>query len=93
MNIRRYMELIARIGYTGAPLKNLETELSQEWGVSVKTIWYYINQLKKEGLVRYRRDWRRGPIWIVPTPQLKELVAELEKGWNPEYLRRYVRQG
>ena len=91
MNIRRYMELIARIGYTGAPLKKLETELSQEWGVSVKTIWYYINQLKKEGLVRYRRDWRRGPIWIVPTPELKEMIAEIEKNWAPEWMKRYVK--
>ncbi len=91
MNLRRYMQLIAEIGYTGRPLKDLETELSREWGVSTKAIWYYINQLKQEGLVKYSRAWRRGPITVVPTPKLKEMVAELEKGWSPEIMKRYVK--
>ncbi len=91
MNLRRYLELIAKIGYVGKPLRKLEDELSSEWGVSRKTIWYYINQLKREGLIKYSREWRRGPIAIVPTPQLKKIMAELEKEWSPALLKRYVK--
>ena len=91
MNLRRYIELIAKIGYIGRPLKDLETELSREWRVSMKTVWYYINQLKNEGLVKYSRNGRRGPIWVMPTPKLKEIIAELEKGWSPELMKRYVK--
>ena len=81
MNIRRYWEIIIRVGYVGAPLKRLETELAKEWGCSRKTVWYYVNQLRNEGLLKYRREWKRGPIWVVPTPELRELVARLAKTW------------
>ncbi len=91
MNIRRYLEIIAYIGYVGRPLKEVEDELSERWGVSRKTIWYYINQLKREGLVKYSREWRRGPIWVMPTPALKVMVAAIEKEWEPSILKRYVK--
>jgi hypothetical protein len=38
MNLRRYVQIISRIGYVGRPLKDLEMELSREWGVSTKTV-------------------------------------------------------
>ena len=55
-NFRRYIQLIAEIGYVGRPLKDLETELSRERGVSTKTIWYYIiSRSGKTGKVFVRK--------------------------------------
>ena len=91
MELRRYLEIIATIGYVGKPLRTLETELSQKWGITTKAVWFYINKLRKEGLVKYQREWKRGPIRVVPTPELKEIIANIEKEWSPTLMKRYVK--
>jgi len=81
MFFERYLELIAEIGYVGKPLKSLETELSERWGVSVRAVYYMIIKLRKEGLVRFRRYGRSKAIEVVPTAKLKKIMARIEEEW------------
>ncbi len=98
MNIRRYLELLAYIGYIGRPLKEVEDEFHKRWGVSRKMVWVYIQHLKREGLVRNKREtWREGrrwrsKIWVEPTPELKRIMAEVEANFYPSMMRRYLRK-
>ena len=81
MFFERYLELIAEIGYVGKPLKKLETELSQRWGVSVRAVYYMINKLRREGLVRFRRYGKSKSIEVVPTAKLKKIMVRVEEKW------------
>lgn len=95
MNLERYLQLIAWIGYVGAPLEKLETRMMEEWGIAKNTAWDYVNRLIKEGLVKRKREvwkegrrWRR-KIWIVPTSKLKRILADMQESWDFVNLKRY----
>lgn len=81
MFFERYLELIAEIGYVGKPLRTLETELSQRWGVSIRAVYYMINKLRKEDLVRFRRYGRSKSIEVVPTAKLRKIMATIQEKW------------
>ncbi len=89
MHLTRYLDLIARIGYSGVKSKELVFSLMREWGVSRRQVYYYISKMKKEGLLRVRR-YKDGK-YVEPTPKLKAWLVRVEEGYPKHFLRHYSR--
>lgn len=61
---------------TLVPLKELETYISTQHGVSIKTAYYHIKKLVDRGVLRYRRSSDRR-IYVEVSPSFVAYIAEL----------------
>lgn len=84
MKIKRYIEVLAMVSSHGTDLKVLEDKIMKKYGVSRIMAWYYIDKLRKEDLIVRKRYYKRGPIYVKPTAEAKQIILEIVKAWRLE---------
>ena len=79
---KRYIQILTMIPSYGIRLRELETKISKEYGVSINQAYKYIQLLEREGLVYKKRAWKHGPIEVRVTPEAKRLILQIVESWK-----------
>ena len=83
VRIDRYLQILTWVSGFGTKLIDLEKKIMEEYGVSYRQASRYIANLRKMGLVVYRKPYRRSKhIYVYPSKQAKIWILEITREWK-----------
>lgn len=72
------LDIIAKVGRVGKPLREVEDYLINKYGMSKQMAAYWMRKLKNAGWIRYRRPFRTSKkIWVEPRRPLIHFIVSL----------------